>query len=108
MNRIFDVTEPTEGGPNWVTDASVIGTFPRDDKAAAAASLALAEAIRCALSQTGHSWLQHVVVEVSGRAVILSGTVPSYHLKQLAQVTIMAVPGVELVKNGLEVQGAIQ
>jgi osmotically-inducible protein OsmY len=104
MNRAFDVLEPTEDGPNWVTDASVIGTFPRDDKAATA--LALAEAIQCALNETGRSWLQHVVVEVSGRAVMLSGTVPSYHLKQLAQVTIMAVPGVESIKNALEVQGS--
>jgi osmotically-inducible protein OsmY len=108
MNRAVDVLEPTESGPNWVTDASVIGTFPRDERAAAAASLALAEAVQCALNETGRSWLQHVVVEVSGRAVILSGSVPSYHLKQLAQVTIMAVPGVELVKNGLEVQGGSQ
>jgi osmotically-inducible protein OsmY len=104
MSRVFDILEPSEGGPNWVTDAAAIGTFPRDDKAAA---LSLAQAVRYALNQTGRSWLQRVSIEVSGRSVILSGTVPSYHLKQLAQVTIMTVPGVELVKNGLEVQGVV-
>jgi hypothetical protein len=32
--------------------------------------------------------------------------VPTYHLKQLALVTVMSVPGVEMVKNELEVRGA--
>ena len=108
MNRVSDVPEPAAGGPNWVTDAATIGTFPPDDRVAAAASLALAESVQTALTQTGRSWLQGVVVEVSGRAVILSGSVPSFFLKQLALVTIMAVPGVELVKNRLEVHGGSQ
>jgi osmotically-inducible protein OsmY len=63
----------------------------------------LADAVRSALNKTGYGWLQRVVVTTTGGAVVLRGTVPSFHLKQLAQVTVMAVPGVEVLRNELDV-----
>src|SRR4051812_15105905 len=55
----------------------------------------LADDVRGALDSSGYTWLRRVVVATSGRSVALRGAVPSYHLKQLAQITVMAIPGVE-------------
>lgn len=66
-------------------------------------SMDLAHAVRDALARTGYGWLRQVVVEAAVGRVVLRGTVPSFYLKQLAQVTVMAVPGVELVRNELRV-----
>ena len=52
----------------------------------------LADAIRGALDKTGHGWLRLVGVSVEGGCVVLRGRVPSFYLKQMAQVTAMAVP----------------
>ena len=56
-----------------------------------------------ALAATGYTWLRRVVVTTAGGNVVLSGTVPSYYFKRLAQVAVMAVPGVEGVRNELAV-----
>lgn len=63
----------------------------------------LADAALAALHRTGHGWLRRIVVEIDGGAIVLRGQVPSYYLKQLAQVTVLAVPGVEVVRNDLQV-----
>jgi osmotically-inducible protein OsmY len=65
----------------------------------------LADVVRSALTKTGHGWLQRVVVVTEGEVVVLQGKVPSYYLKQMAQVTVMTVPGVEALRNELEVEG---
>ena len=65
----------------------------------------LAEAILGALGKSGITWLRRVTVEASGGDVVLRGTVPNYYLKQLAQETAMAMPGVGLVRNELQVGG---
>ncbi len=65
----------------------------------------LADAVRRALDGTGHAWLRLVTVTTEGGCVVLRGRVPSYYLKQLAQVTALAVPGVGVLKNELRVEG---
>jgi osmotically-inducible protein OsmY len=65
----------------------------------------LADAVRSALAQTRHGWLLRVVVVSEGGRVVLQGKVPSYYLKQVAQTIAMAVPGVEVLRNELRVEG---
>jgi osmotically-inducible protein OsmY len=65
--------------------------------------LRLAERVQRALRATGYLPLRGIDVIVQARLVILAGRVPSYYLKQVAQTTVLAVPGAEKVRNGLEV-----
>jgi osmotically-inducible protein OsmY len=65
--------------------------------------LRLAERIERALRATGYAPLRGIEVTVQGRMVLLSGRVPSYHLKQLAQATALALAGAQHVRNDLEV-----
>jgi osmotically-inducible protein OsmY len=44
---------------------------------------------------------------VDNNRVILRGSVPSYHLKQLAQVHALRVEGVGRLENRLEVRGRV-
>ena len=57
-----------------------------------------------ALSGTGYSALRGVVVSVNGGVAILKGRVGSYYLKQLAQATTEAVPGLSRVCNEVDVR----
>lgn len=61
----------------------------------------LADAVQVALDKTGHTCLKQVLVTTSGGHVLLRGPVPSYYLKQLAQTIVMALAGVECVRNEL-------
>lgn len=63
----------------------------------------VAAAARQALARTVYTWLHRVVVLVEADRLVLRGDVPSYYLKQLAQVTVMAVPGVPGLRNELRV-----
>ena len=63
----------------------------------------LSNAIQDAFHHTGRSWLIHLKVEVAAGAVVLRGSVPNYYLKQLAQETVLTVPGVAGLRNELEV-----
>jgi hypothetical protein len=65
--------------------------------------LCLAECVERALRATGYGPLRGVEVTVHARLVILGGRVPSYYLKQVAQVTALAVPGARLIRNDLDV-----
>ena len=65
--------------------------------------LRLAERVQRALCATGHMPLRGIEVTVQARLVILAGRVPSYHLKQVALATALAVPGAQQVRNALEV-----
>lgn len=68
--------------------------------------LPLAEAVRKALAQTRHGGLLRVAVAVEGGVVVLRGCVTNYYLKQMAQTAVMAVPGVEELRNQLQVGAA--
>jgi osmotically-inducible protein OsmY len=65
--------------------------------------LSLAERIKAALKATGYGELRVVEVSVTTQIVVLFGRVPSYYLKQVAQVTALAVPGTHHIHNGLNV-----
>jgi osmotically-inducible protein OsmY len=65
--------------------------------------LDLAERVGRALRATGYGPLRGIEVTAQERLVILAGRAPSYYLKQVAQATALAVPGVERVRNDLEV-----
>lgn len=58
-----------------------------------------------ALVNSGYAALAFVGCDIDGGRVILRGSVPSYHLKQLAQVHALRVDGVGRVENRLEVRG---
>lgn len=60
-------------------------------------------AIQSALSQTGYGELRRLQVECSPDAVTISGRVPTYYLKQLAQSVIQDVPGISRVRNEIHV-----
>jgi len=67
------------------------------------ADLRLAARVERALCGTGYGPLRGLEVTVRARLVILAGRVPSYHLKQVAQATALAVPGAGQVQNDLDV-----
>ena len=58
-----------------------------------------------ALDQTGYGWLRRVAVTAEGGTIILRGKVPRFYLKQMAQSVVLAIPGVVLLRNELQVQG---
>jgi CheY-like chemotaxis protein len=63
----------------------------------------LAARVDRALRATGYGRLREIEVRVQARLVVLTGRVPSYHLKQVAQTTALTVPGVQAVRNDLDV-----
>jgi hypothetical protein len=65
----------------------------------------LADLVRGALDGTGHGWLRCVRVAHDGGCIVLSGSVPSFYLKQMAQTVVLAVPGVVALRNDLRVEG---
>lgn len=59
-----------------------------------------------ALKLSSHPALRHLHVQETDQAIIISGRVSSYYLKQLAQETIMAVRGaLELINQVRVVKG---
>lgn len=59
--------------------------------------------VLAALCHSGYTALSLVGCDVDRDRVILSGSVPSYHMKQLAQVFALRVEGVDRIDNRLEV-----
>lgn len=59
--------------------------------------------IREKLYFTQHAALRHITYRVEGSTVTLYGRVPSYYLKQLAQVKVTCVAGIDCVDNRIEV-----
>jgi hypothetical protein len=56
------------------------------------------------LVQSGYAALAFVGCDIEQNRVILFGSVPSYHLKQLAQVYAQRVDGVHRIENRLAVE----
>ena len=71
--------------------------------AESAEDFGLAQRVVRALGATGYLPLRAVEVSVHGRVTFLQGQVPSYYLKQLAQVCALAVPGVQELRNDCQV-----
>jgi len=63
----------------------------------------LEQQIKEKLHFTQHAALRCVTFSIDGDTVVLFGRVPSYYLKQLAQVKVTCVPGIERVDNRIEV-----
>jgi osmotically-inducible protein OsmY len=63
----------------------------------------IAETARVALRRSAYFELRDVSCDFSGGVLTLSGRVPSYHLKQLAQTAVANVPGVVEIDNHVEV-----
>ncbi|HTI49545.1 MAG TPA: BON domain-containing protein [Planctomycetaceae bacterium] len=55
------------------------------------------------LQATGYTALRDVDVFVTSGVVFLQGRVPSYHMKQVAQATVMLTSGVLEVRNELDI-----
>ena len=66
--------------------------------------LRLAERIERALHATGYGVLRDIKVSVSTRVVRLVGRVPTYFMKQIAQVTALSIPGTRQIHNDLDVK----
>lgn len=60
-------------------------------------------AIQEALHRAGYGELRRVQVKCDGEAVTISGRVPTYYLKQLAQHVALDVAGIERIRNELHV-----
>jgi osmotically-inducible protein OsmY len=65
--------------------------------------LRLAERVERALHATGYDVLREIEVSVNARIIHLVGRVPSFHLKQVAQATALAVPGTHAIHNDVDV-----
>ena len=63
----------------------------------------LADRVRQALHATGYKALCAAQVTVRDQVVILKGHVPSYYLKQIAQVVAMKVTGMRQMHNDVQV-----
>ena len=63
----------------------------------------LAIRVEMVLRATGHRALCNAEVTVQERVVTLTGRVPSYFLKQLAQTAAGGVTGIERIQNDLAV-----
>ncbi len=61
--------------------------------------LRLAERVARTPRATGYGPLRDLKVAVRARLAVLGGQVPNYYLKQVAQATALAVPGVERIRN---------
>jgi osmotically-inducible protein OsmY len=63
----------------------------------------IAETAERALHKSPYLELRNISCRFSSGVLTLDGWVPSYHLKQLAQASVVDVPGVIEVHNRLEV-----
>jgi osmotically-inducible protein OsmY len=68
------------------------------------ATLPLSSRVVQALRQSTHPALRRLLVEETETAVVISGRVNSYYLKQLAQETVMPVRGCRDVVNQVLVE----
>ena len=66
-------------------------------------SRTLAEAVTASLTDSGYAALGSIECRVRDDSVVLLGSVPSYHLKQLAQTFARRVAGVGRIVNQLAV-----
>ncbi len=68
-----------------------------------ASNLRMAASADEALRRANYDSLRHVSVTAIGGRLVLSGRLPRYHLKQVAQTIVRRLPGVTEVRNEIEV-----
>jgi len=80
---------------------------PQDDRDAQSVELESGQPLlplaRHLLAQTGYRSLLNVQCQCAQGTIVLSGTVPSYYHKQVAQAVLMANPAIEAVANQIDV-----
>jgi osmotically-inducible protein OsmY len=64
-------------------------------------SSALRDRIDRALGTSGYLPLRNIRVIAEEGRVSLVGRVPTYHMKQIAQATVLSVDGIDAVENDL-------
>lgn len=64
----------------------------------------VADLVSSRLQRSGYPWLRSVICEAHDGLVVLSGRVPSFYMKQIAQVLASHTPGVRGVDNRLGVE----
>lgn len=65
-----------------------------------------ASLVAARLRRSGYPFMRSIKCEFRGGVIVLSGTVPTYHLKQLAQELACHTPSVQQVENRLRVTSA--
>jgi hypothetical protein len=68
------------------------------------ATIPVSSEVMQALRQSSHPALRRLLIEETATAVVISGRVTSYYLKQLAQETIMPMRGCRDVVNRVLVE----
>jgi hypothetical protein len=63
----------------------------------------IAATAQAVLRRSSHIELHNICCDFSGGVLTLRGRVPTYHLKQIAQASVVDVPGVVEVHNRVEV-----
>jgi osmotically-inducible protein OsmY len=63
----------------------------------------IARAAESRLRQTSHHALRRVTCEVNNGVAVLRGAVPSFYLKQVAQIVIGNLEGVARIVNQIDV-----
>lgn len=76
---------------------------PASPQAESREDLQLAGRVERALNAAGYMPLRKIEVFVQARMVTLTGRVPSYYLKQVAQTAALGVPGIHQLQNDLDV-----
>jgi osmotically-inducible protein OsmY len=66
-----------------------------------------ASLVAARLRRSGYQFLRAVKCEVRDGVTVLSGTVPTFHLKQVAQALASHTPGVRQIDNRLHVSSSI-
>ncbi len=84
---------------NYVSDVGVDAAA----RSAKAAGRRLSEQVIQVLRATGYLPLRDLDIFAAEGFVILRGRVPSYYLKQVAQAAVLGLPGVDDVRNELDV-----
>lgn len=64
------------------------------------------EAARIRLQHSPYRALRRVTCEFTDGVLSLRGSVPTYHYKQLAQVAVLGIAGVQRIVNEVEVESA--
>ncbi len=66
-----------------------------------------ASLVAARLRRSGYPFLRSVKCEVHSGVMVLSGSVPTFHLKQMAQELASHTPGVRQIENRLHVTSSM-
>jgi osmotically-inducible protein OsmY len=99
----MDYSAPRRDG--WVgkeADMSLFIDRPESDQLAD-----VEEAARVRLQLSPYRAVRRVSCELVEGTLFLSGRVPTYHYKQLAQVAVVGIDGIQRIVNDIEVESGL-